>query len=107
MSMFQSMLKDLIDGPAKSIWVRQGLPPDDIQNLYLSEAPDPSVDSSLKLGTAAQSAIGLSALAAAHFHFLRTGSGRGGPCRRSTRRFRIQQRKVLHHRWKDTKGESV
>ncbi|KAH8978100.1 CoA-transferase family III [Lactarius akahatsu] len=73
MSMFQSMLKDLIDGPAKSIWVRQGLPPDDIQNLHLSEAPDPSVDSSLKLGTAAQSAIGLSALAAAHFHFLRTG----------------------------------
>ena len=54
MAMFQSMLKDLIDGPAKSIWLRQGLPPDDLQNLYLTEAPDPSVDSSFKLGTAAQ-----------------------------------------------------
>jgi hypothetical protein len=52
--MFQSMLKDLIDGPAKSVWLRQGLPPDDLQNLYLTEAPDPSVDSSFKLGTAAQ-----------------------------------------------------
>ncbi|KAI0298136.1 CoA-transferase family III [Multifurca ochricompacta] len=63
----------LIDGPAKTVWVRQGLPPDDIQNLRLTEAPDPSVNSSFKLGTAAQSAIGLSALAAAHFHFLQTG----------------------------------
>ncbi len=54
MSMFQSMLKELIDGPAKSIWVRQGLPPDDLQNLRLTETPDPSVDSSFKLGTAAQ-----------------------------------------------------
>ncbi|KAF8260982.1 CoA-transferase family III domain-containing protein [Lactarius quietus] len=67
------MLKDLIDGPAKSLWVKQGLPPDPLQHLRLTEAPDPSVDSSFKLGTAAQSAIGLSALAAAHFHFLRTG----------------------------------
>ena len=54
MSMFQSVLKDLTDGPAKSVWVRQGLPPDDLQNLFLTPAPDPSVDSSLKLGTAAQ-----------------------------------------------------
>ena len=54
MAMFQSMLKDLIDGPAKTVWVRQGLPPDDLQNLRLTEAPDPSVDSSFKLGTAAQ-----------------------------------------------------
>jgi hypothetical protein len=54
MAMFQSVLKDLIDGPAKSVWVKQGLPPDDLQNLRLTEAPDPSVDSSFKLGTAAQ-----------------------------------------------------
>ncbi|KAH9956326.1 CoA-transferase family III domain-containing protein [Lactifluus volemus] len=71
--MFRSMLRDLVDGPAKAVWVRVGLPPDDIENLWLSEAPDPSVNSSFKLGTAAQSSIGLSALAAAHFHFLRTG----------------------------------
>ncbi|KAI9507242.1 CoA-transferase family III [Russula earlei] len=67
------MLRDLIGGPAKTIWVRHGLPPDDIGNLRLTEMPDPSVDSSFHLGTAAQTAIGLSALAAAHFHFLRTG----------------------------------
>jgi hypothetical protein len=52
--MFQSMLRDLVDGPAKAVWVRLGLPPDDIENLWLSEAPDPSVNSSFKLGTAAQ-----------------------------------------------------
>lgn len=48
------MLRDLVDGPAKAVWVRQGLPPDDIENLWLTEAPDPSVDSNFKLGTAAQ-----------------------------------------------------
>jgi hypothetical protein len=52
--MFRSMLRDLVDGPAKAVWVRVGLPPDDIENLWLSEAPDPSVNSSFKLGTAAQ-----------------------------------------------------
>lgn len=52
--MFQAMLRDLVDGPAKTVWVRQGLPPDDIENLWLTEAPDPSVNSSFKLGTAAQ-----------------------------------------------------
>jgi hypothetical protein len=48
------MLRDLVDGPAKNVWVRQGLPPDDIENLWLTEAPDPSVNSNFKLGTAAQ-----------------------------------------------------
>jgi hypothetical protein len=52
--MSQSMLRDLIDGPAKTVWVRLGLPPDDIENLWLTEAPDPFVNSSFKLGTAAQ-----------------------------------------------------
>lgn len=52
--MFQSMMRDLVDGPAKTVWVRLGLPPDDIENLWLTEAPDPSVNSSFKLGTAAQ-----------------------------------------------------
>jgi hypothetical protein len=53
-TMFRSMLRDLVDGPAKTVWIRVGLPPDDIENLWLSEAPDPSVNSSFKLGTAAQ-----------------------------------------------------
>jgi hypothetical protein len=52
--MFQSMMRDLVEGPAKTIWVRLGLPPDDLENLWLSEAPDPSVNSSFHLGTAAQ-----------------------------------------------------
>ena len=34
--------------------VRLGQAPDDIENLWLTEAPDPSVNSSFKLGTAAQ-----------------------------------------------------
>ncbi|KAH9992886.1 CoA-transferase family III domain-containing protein [Russula vinacea] len=53
-----------------------GQAPDDIENLWLTEAPDPSVNSSFKLGTAAQTAIGLSALAAAHVYFVRTDSER-------------------------------
>ncbi|KAI0279613.1 CoA-transferase family III domain-containing protein [Russula aff. rugulosa BPL654] len=66
-------MRELVDGPAKTVWVRLGLPPDDLENLRLTEVPDPSVNSSFKLGTAAQTAIGLSALAAAHFYFHRTG----------------------------------
>jgi hypothetical protein len=52
--LYKSMMRDLVDGPAKTVWVRLGLPPDDIENLWLTEAPDPSVNSSFKLGTAAQ-----------------------------------------------------
>jgi hypothetical protein len=52
--MFQSVMRELVDGPAKTVWVRLGLPPDDLENLRLTEAPDPSVNSSFKLGTAAQ-----------------------------------------------------
>lgn len=52
--MFESMMRELVEGPAKTQWVRQGLPPDDLENLWLTEMPDPSVDSSFKLGTAAQ-----------------------------------------------------
>jgi hypothetical protein len=48
------MMRELVDGPAKNVWVRLGLPPDDLENLWLTEVPDPSVNSSFKLGTAAQ-----------------------------------------------------
>jgi hypothetical protein len=48
------MMRELVDGPAKTVWVRLGLPPDDLENLRLTEVPDPSVNSSFKLGTAAQ-----------------------------------------------------
>ena len=51
------MMRELVDGPAKTFWVRLGLPPDDLENLRLTEAPDPSVNSNFKLGTAAQVCI--------------------------------------------------
>lgn len=47
-------MRELVGGPAKTVWVRLGLPPDDLENLWLTEMPDPSVNSSFKLGTAAQ-----------------------------------------------------
>ncbi|KAI0031173.1 CoA-transferase family III domain-containing protein [Vararia minispora EC-137] len=58
-----------------------GLPLESLSRLHLSSSADPSVKSSFRLGTAAQhvdeclcqTSIGLSALAAARFHELRTG----------------------------------
>ncbi|TFY74985.1 hypothetical protein EWM64_g9027 [Hericium alpestre] len=67
------LMKEFVTGPAKALWIAQGLPPDTLDNLHLSITPDPAVNSSFKLGTAAQTSIGLSALAATHFHKLRTG----------------------------------
>lgn len=40
--------------PAKSLWEGSGLPADALERLHLSEHPDPAVDSSFRLGTAAQ-----------------------------------------------------
>ncbi|OBZ71633.1 Formyl-CoA:oxalate CoA-transferase [Grifola frondosa] len=59
--------------PAEKLWTAQGLPSDALPFLRLSEKPDPAVNSSFALGTVAQTAIGLSGLAAAQFHRLRTG----------------------------------
>ncbi|KAH9836210.1 CoA-transferase family III [Rhodofomes roseus] len=59
--------------PARSIWEGNGLPAQALSSLRLSRNPDPAVNSSFKLGTAAQTVIGLSGLGAAHFHKLRTG----------------------------------
>ncbi|KAJ7163309.1 CoA-transferase family III domain-containing protein [Mycena filopes] len=58
---------------AQSLWLGHGLPPSFLSRLNLSSHPDPAINSSFKLGTIAQSSIGLSGLAAAHFHLLRTG----------------------------------
>ncbi|KZT00500.1 CoA-transferase family III [Laetiporus sulphureus 93-53] len=58
---------------AKSLWQAQGLPSESLSHLLLTPKPDPAVNSSFKLGTAAQTAIGLSGLGATHFHQLRTG----------------------------------
>ncbi|EGN98146.1 hypothetical protein SERLA73DRAFT_109507 [Serpula lacrymans var. lacrymans S7.3] len=59
--------------PARSLWLNNQLPPDLLTNLKLSENPDPAVDSSFRIGSVSQTSIGLSALAAAYFHTLRTG----------------------------------
>ncbi|KAI0917561.1 hypothetical protein AcW1_007269 [Taiwanofungus camphoratus] len=59
---------------AKSLWKANALPLEMISShLHLSAKPDPAVNSSFRLGTVAQTAIGLSGLAAAYFHQLRTG----------------------------------
>ncbi|PIL35193.1 hypothetical protein GSI_02983 [Ganoderma sinense ZZ0214-1] len=59
--------------PAEALWRSLALPVEAVSRLQLTPHPDPVVDSSFKIGTAAQTAIGLSGLAAAHFHQLRTG----------------------------------
>ncbi|EMD39673.1 hypothetical protein CERSUDRAFT_121892 [Gelatoporia subvermispora B] len=59
---------------AESLWKCLQLPEQALSRLHLSEHPDPAVNSSFKLGTAAQTSIGLSGLAAAEFHALRTGT---------------------------------
>ncbi|KAI9064626.1 CoA-transferase family III [Trametes sanguinea] len=59
--------------PAEALWHSLRLPADALPRLRLTERPDPAVNSSFKLGTATQTAIGLSGLAAAEFHRLRTG----------------------------------
>lgn len=40
--------------PAQTLWLENGLPITFLENLHLSEDPDPAVDSSFKLGTVAQ-----------------------------------------------------
>ncbi|KAI0642994.1 CoA-transferase family III [Trametes meyenii] len=59
--------------PAEALWRSLRLPAESLSHLLLSEQPDPSVNSSFRIGTVAQTTIGLSGLAAAEFHKLRTG----------------------------------
>ncbi|EJC97965.1 CoA-transferase family III [Fomitiporia mediterranea MF3/22] len=58
---------------ARKIWTEAGLPDEFLENLHLGDTPDPSVNSSFRLGTAAQTTIGLSGLAAAYFYQLASG----------------------------------
>src|SRR5258708_20286084 len=48
--MFESMMRELVEGPAKTQWVRQGLPPDDLENLWVTKMPDPPVHPSFNPG---------------------------------------------------------
>ncbi|KAI0029141.1 CoA-transferase family III [Vararia minispora EC-137] len=61
----------MVNKPLQIVWSFVGLPPDHIECIELSNNPDPSIDSAFKIGTAAQTSVGLSALAAAYFHHLR------------------------------------
>ncbi|KAI0345624.1 CoA-transferase family III, partial [Trametopsis cervina] len=56
-------------------WNSLTLPPHNLSRLHLTPHPDPAVDSSFLLGSAAQCAIGLAGLSAAYLHELRTGVG--------------------------------
>lgn len=58
--------------PAASVWLSAGLPEASLHHLHLDEPANPTW-SSFKLGDAAQTAIGLSALSAAYFHQLQSG----------------------------------
>lgn len=59
--------------PAERLWQSLDLPREALSRLHLTENPDPAVNSSFRLGTVAQTVIGLSGLAAANIHELRTG----------------------------------
>ncbi|KAE9402336.1 CoA-transferase family III [Gymnopus androsaceus JB14] len=59
--------------PARNLWLSTGLPEECLENLNLSKDPDSAINSSFKIGSAAQTTIGLAGLSAAHFHELRTG----------------------------------
>ncbi|KAH7920304.1 CoA-transferase family III [Leucogyrophana mollusca] len=58
---------------ARALWLENGLPPEMLSHLNLSKNPNSAIDSSFKIASAAQTSIGLSGLAAAYFHSLRTG----------------------------------
>ncbi|KAI8986178.1 CoA-transferase family III [Trametes punicea] len=67
------MTTTAVRAPAEALWKSLRLPLDALHHLRLGDHPDPSVDSSFRIGTAAQTAIGLSGLAAAELNKLRTG----------------------------------
>nr|GAT42737.1 predicted protein [Mycena chlorophos] len=64
---------------ARALWVASSLPPNALSRLSLSSATvaNTAINSSFKLGYAAQTAIGLAGLSAAHLYFLRTGVEQG------------------------------
>ncbi|KAG1743205.1 CoA-transferase family III [Suillus paluster] len=59
---------------ATSLWLANDLPQEMLSHLKLGGSPDTAINSSFKLGSAAQTSIGLSGLAAAYIHSLRTGN---------------------------------
>ncbi|KAJ3569378.1 hypothetical protein NP233_g5075 [Leucocoprinus birnbaumii] len=60
-------------GIARNLWLAEGLPAEFLKHLKLSGNPDTAVNSSFKIGALAQASIGVTGLASAYLHFLRTG----------------------------------
>lgn len=59
---------------ATSLWLANDLPREILSHLKLRGSPDTAINSSFKLGSAAQISIGLSGLATAYILSLRTGN---------------------------------
>lgn len=59
---------------ATSLWLANDLPPEILSHLKLRGCPETAINSSFKLGSAAQISIGLSGLATAYILSLRTGN---------------------------------
>ncbi|KAI0700103.1 hypothetical protein BC835DRAFT_480782 [Cytidiella melzeri] len=77
-------------------WRPTGLPASRLTRLVLNPQPDPTVDSSFRLGTVAQTAIGLSGLSAAYFYELRAGVQQDVQI--DARHTVLEIRRVLHRR---------
>ncbi|KAF5374152.1 hypothetical protein D9615_008806, partial [Tricholomella constricta] len=58
---------------ANDIWLSLALPECALSRLKFSSDPNSVINSSFRLGVAAQASIGLAGLSAAHFYALRTG----------------------------------
>ncbi|TFK69531.1 CoA-transferase family III [Pluteus cervinus] len=59
---------------ARNLWLNNGLPEDQLSHLKFTGSPESAVNSTFRLGVAAQASVGLSGLSAAYFHALRSGT---------------------------------
>ncbi|KXN83129.1 Succinate--hydroxymethylglutarate CoA-transferase [Leucoagaricus sp. SymC.cos] len=58
---------------ARNLWRAEGLPADFLKHLKFHGNPDTAINSSFKIGAMAQASIGVTGLASAYLHYLRTG----------------------------------
>lgn len=60
-------------GIARNLWLAEGLPAEFLKHLKFHGNPDTAINSSFRIGALAQASIGVTGLASAYFHYLRTG----------------------------------
>ncbi|KAF5360363.1 hypothetical protein D9756_004621 [Leucocoprinus leucothites] len=60
-------------GIARNLWLAEGLPIEFLKHLKFHGNPDTAINSSFKIGALAQASIGVTGLASAYLHYLRTG----------------------------------